>query len=323
MLKDQIIVPISIVFKKNLEIDFKNTKRHILFLIKKKVKVFYLAQSASELERMSQEERFKVAKFVTKIVNNRAKLIFQPLAYTHINDQIQEAKKLISLGCHALVIKPLKEKGKQDFYSTRFKMSEYNSARHDLLYYEYMKKICKKLPIPVIFHHDNINNGRGINLKILERILKIKKIIALKEHNKSLKVRNKIYKKFGKMLICYDGFSKKDFISSYKNGASAKHSNFSWFEPEWDRLFLKLLKEKKYNLVTKFCQIENTIKKSIILTGYAGYKELIKHRKILNVSGYTRMPGCNLTINQRNIIKRSFLKFKKKQTKFYKKFRLS
>ena len=110
MLKDQIIVPISIVFKKNLEIDFKNTKRHILFLIKKKVKVFYLAQSASELERMSQEERFKVAKFVTKIVNNRAKLIFQPLAYTHINDQIKEAKKLISLGCHALVIKPLKEK---------------------------------------------------------------------------------------------------------------------------------------------------------------------------------------------------------------------
>ena len=67
MLKDQIIVPISIVFKKNLEIDFKNTKKHILFLIKKKVKVFYLAQSASELERMSQEERFKVAKFVAKI----------------------------------------------------------------------------------------------------------------------------------------------------------------------------------------------------------------------------------------------------------------
>ena len=87
--------------------------------------------------------------------------------------------------------------------------------------------------------------------------------------------------------------------------------------------FLKLLKEKKYYLFRKLCQIENTIKKSIILTGYAGYKELIKHRKILNVSGYTRMPGCNLTINQRNNIKRSFLKFKKKQTKFYKKFRLS
>ena len=270
---------------------------------------------------MSQEERFKVAKFVTKLLIIEQTNI-STISLHHINDQIKEAKKLISLGCHALVIKPLKEKGKQDFYSTRFKMSEYNSARHDFLYYEYMKKICKKLPIPVIFHHDNINNGRGINLKILERILKIKKIIALKEHNKSLKVRNRIYKKFGKMLICYDGFSKKDFISSYKNGASAKHSNFSWFEPEWDRLFLKLLKEKKYNLVTKLCQIENTIKKSIILTGYAGYKELIKHRKILNVSGCP-IPGCNLTINQRNIIKRSFLKFKKKQTKFYKKFRLS
>ena len=75
---------------KNLEIDFKNTKRHILFY--KKSQSFYLAQSASELERMSQEERFKVAKFVTKIDNNRAKLIFQPLAYTHINDQIKRQK---------------------------------------------------------------------------------------------------------------------------------------------------------------------------------------------------------------------------------------
>lgn len=322
MFKDQIIVPISIVFKKNLEIDFKNTKKHILFLIKKKVKVFYLAQSASELERMSQEERFKVAKFVAKIVNNKAKLIYQPLAYTHINDQIKEAKKLISLGCHALVIKPLREKGKQDFYSTRFKMSEYNSVRHDYLYYNYMKKICEKLSIPIIFHHDNINNGRGINFKILQKILSIKKIIALKEHNKSLKVRNKIYKKFGKKLVCYDGFSKKDFISSYKNGASAKHSNFSWFEPQWDRLYMKLLKEKKYNLVTKLCKIENIIKKSIILTGYAGYKELIKLNNIINVSGYTRMPGCNLTVNQRKIIKISFLKFKKEQRKFYQKLRL-
>lgn len=323
MLRNQIIVPISIVFKKNLEIDFKNTKKHILYLLKKNVKIFYLAQSASELERMSQKERIRVAKFVTDCIKNKAKLILQPLVYTHIEDQVNEAKKLINLGCHAIVIKPLREKGKQDFYSTRFRMSEYNSKRHDYFFYNYMREICKKLPVPIIFHHDNINNGKGISLKILEKILSNKKIIALKEHNKILKTRNKIYKKFGKKLVCYDGFSKLDFVSSYKNGASAKHSNFSWFEPEWDRLFIKLLKEKKYHLIKKFCEIEDIIKKIIISTGYAGYKELIKNKNILNVHGYTRMPGCNLTKKQRDLIKKSFMKFSSEKIKFYKKNNLS
>ena len=82
---------------------------------------------------MSQEERFKVAKFVTKIVNNRAKLIFQPLAYTHINDQIKEAKKLISLGCHALVIKPLKKKVNKIFIAQDLKCQ--NTIQQDTTSY--------------------------------------------------------------------------------------------------------------------------------------------------------------------------------------------
>ena len=123
-----------------------------------------------------------------------------------------------------------------------------------------MNEICSKLPIPIIFHHDDINNSRGLNLDTLAKILANKKIVALKEHSKSLKSRNKIYKKFGKKLIFYGGFSKADFISSYIHGARAKHSNFSWFEPKWDRLFMKCLKDKRYKLAKKMCDIENNIK---------------------------------------------------------------
>jgi dihydrodipicolinate synthase/N-acetylneuraminate lyase len=323
MLRDQVIVPISVAFKKNHEIDYNNTKIHINFLLDQNVKIFYLAQSASELERMSKTERIKIAKFVSKIIHKKAKLILQPLVHTHIDDQIDEAKKLIKLGCDALVIKPLREKGKQDFYSRRFKLSEYNPARHDNYYISYMNEICSKLPIPIIFHHDDINNSCGLNLDTLAKILANKKIVALKEHNKSLKSRNKIYKKFGKKLICYDGFSKADFISSYIHGARAKHSNFSWFEPKWDLLFMKCLKNKRYKLAKKMCDIENDIKNSIIQTGYAGYKELIKLSKILKISGHTRMPGCNITGKLTKNLMRSHLKFNNKKKKFmenYKKF---
>ena len=154
MLKNEIIVPISVVFNKNLQIDYKNTKKHIKFLINEKVKIFYLAQSASELERMSQKERMKIAKFVSKTIKKKAKLILQPLVHTHIDDQISEAKQLIKFGCDAIVIKPLREKGKQDFYSKRFILSEYNPLRHDNYYYKYMKKICSEISAPIIFHHD-------------------------------------------------------------------------------------------------------------------------------------------------------------------------
>lgn len=316
MLKNEIIVPISVVFNKDLQIDYKNTKKHIKFLINEKVKIFYLAQSASELERMSQKERMKIAKFVSKTIKKKAKLILQPLVHTHIDDQISEAKQLIKFGCDAIVIKPLREKGKQDFYSKKFILSEYNPLRHDNYYYKYMKKICNEISAPIIFHHDDINNSRGLSLKILTKILKNKKIIALKEHNKSLKSRNKIYKKFGNKLDCYDGFSKEDFISSYKSGARAKHSNFSWFDPKWDKLFMKFLKNNNFSMAKKMCQIENCIKESIIKTGYAGYKELIKLNKIINVSGFTRMPGCNINENHKKILTKSHFKFMREQKKF-------
>jgi len=316
LIKNNIIVPISLSFKKNLEIDYKNTAKHINFLIKEKVSILYLAQSASELERMSAYERIKIAKFVSKIINRRTALLLQPLAHTHIDDQINEAKQLMKFNFDALVIKPLGEKGKQDFYSTRFKLSEYNSNRHDDYYYNYMKKICNTLKVPIIFHHSEINNSKGLSIKILNKILKIKNIIALKEHNKSLKTRNKIYNEFSKKVVCFDGFSKSDFISSYKYGATAKHSNFSWFEPKWDRLFIKLLKDKKFNAAKKMCGVEKIIKDAIILTGYAGYKELVKNNKIISNQAFTRMPGCNLNIKQKKMIKKAYLNFQKKKNYF-------
>ena len=62
-------------------------------------------------------ERIKLAKYVSKIVRPKAKLILQPLAFTSIDDQIFEANQLEKIGCDFMVVEPVHIKGKQYFYS--------------------------------------------------------------------------------------------------------------------------------------------------------------------------------------------------------------
>ena len=89
----------------------------------------------------------------------------------------------------------------------------------------------------------------------------------------------------------------RDFISTSKFGVKSRHSNFSWFDPEWDRLFMKLLSEKKFKLAAKMIKAEADLKGAIILTGYSGYKELMRNSGVSKSKGYVRMPGCNLNKN--------------------------
>ena len=65
-------------------------------------------------------------------------------------------------------------------------------------------------------------------------------------------------------------------------------------------------------------KIESSIKSSIILTGYAGYKYLMKMAKLTSLEGYVKMPGCNLNITQKKILSKAFEKFTKKRINFIK-----
>ena len=321
LFKHNTIVPIPTQFNKDLTINFKSIKSHINHLIKKKVTLFYLGQSASELERMSSFERIKLAKYVSKIIRPKAKLILQPLGFTSMDDQILEANRLEKIGCDFMVVEPVHIKGKQYFYSTPFKNSEYSPSRHDDYYIDYMRVFSQKTKTPILFHLKEFSIGKTLSERALDKIFDIKKIIGLKEHNNSIKIRNKHYTRYGlnKKMICYDGFSKEDFLISSKYGAKCRHSNFSWFDSDWDKLFIKNIKEKKNALAREMTVIENDIKKAIILTGYAGYKYLIKLAKLTNLDGYVRMPGCNLNTSQKKILLKAYKKFNKKKFSFIRK----
>ena len=109
-----------------------------------------------------------------------------------------------------------------------------------------------------------------------------------------------------KKKICFDGFSKEDFITTSKYGVKSRHSNFSWFDPVWDQIFIKLIKNKKDKLLKEMVKIESSIKNAIILTGYAGYKYLMKIVNFTSLQGHVKMPGCNLNISQKKNPIKSF-----------------
>jgi dihydrodipicolinate synthase/N-acetylneuraminate lyase len=314
------IVPIPTQFNKDLTINFNAIKKHIYLLKKKNVNLFYLGQSASELERLSLSERIKLANYVTKIIRPKAKLILQPLGFTSIEDQIFEAKKLEKIGCDFMVVEPIHIKGKQYFYSNRFKNSEYSPNRHDDYYVKYMKTFSKKIKVPILFHLKEFSFGKTLSIKALDKILKIKNIVGLKEHNNSINIRKKHFVRYGlkKKKICFDGFSKEDFITTSKYGVKSRHSNFSWFDPVWDQIFIKLIKNKKDKLLKEMVKIESSIKNAIILTGYAGYKYLMKIVNFTSLQGHVKMPGCNLNISQKKILSKAFKRFNKKKLNFMK-----
>ncbi len=199
------IVPIPTQFNKDLTINFNSIKKHLYLLKKKNVNLFYLGQSASELERLSLSERIKLAYYVAKIIRPKAKLILQPLGFTSIEDQIFEAKKLEKIGCDFMVVEPIHIKGKQYFYSNRFKNSEYSPDRHDDYYVEYMKTFSNKIKVPILFHLKEFSFGKTLSIKALDKILKIKNIVGLKEHNNSINIRKK-------HLVRY-GLKKKKFVT--------------------------------------------------------------------------------------------------------------
>ena len=317
-LDNEIIVAIRCFFKKNLEIDYKSIKKFILFLLKKNIKIFYLARSASELEFLSYRERITLAKFVKKIIKSKKKLFFEPLEKFHIKDQIKEAKKLQSIGCSCLVISPIYHKSSQYFFSNKFKKADYLAKRHNKYYIEYMQKICKSLRIPIIFCNTEFQNKKTLNTNCLNEISKIKNIFAIKEHCNDLKLRIRTYNLFNnrKNFYVFDGFSKNDFIKYCKKTKNVRMSNFSWFDLEFDFLFTTLLKNKKYKLAKELIKLQKPIEKIIIKTGYAGYKQLVKEQKIVNVNGYTRSPGGNLTKNDIFKINKSFKQFNKKKKIF-------
>ena len=304
-----IILPVPSFYKKNLSIDLNKLGKFLEFQIKKNIKNFYLASTASEFEFMSEHERIEITKFIASKISKDSFLLAQPIGSGSIASQANEGLKMIEAGASALVVKPQALKESANFFGSKYSLRSYSPKKHDKFYINYMNKFSDIVRSPIFFHDQPFGNGIGLSLNAIKKISMNKSIVGFKLHTQDLNHLKNQYENLKKNYICFDGFGKTTQFWTLQWGARAMHSCWSWFEPEFDIKFFQLMKKNNYNKSLKIVNRETPIINAIRDSGFPGYKELMR------LSGLpfsnSRIPGEKLSFKNRLIISKAFKEIKK------------
>lgn len=303
-----IVLPVPSFYKNNLDIDFNKLKIFIEFQIKRNIKNFYLASTASEFEFMSGSERVEITKFIASIIGKDKSLLAQPMGSGSILSQANEGLKMMEVGATALVIKPQAVKESANFFGSKYALRSYSPKRHDSFYINYINKISKIVKSPIIFHDQPFGNGIGLSSHAIKKISDNKFIDGFKLHTQDLNHLKNQYEIL-KKKICFDGFGKTTQFWTLQWGAKAMHSCWSWFEPEVDFKFYKLMKKKKFNDALKIINRETPIIDAIRSSGFPGYKELMRLTGLPQTK--SRIPGETLSKKNKTVIIKAFKEIKK------------
>ncbi len=302
-----IILPVPSFYKHNLSIDFLKLGKFLEFQIKKNIKNFYLASTATEFEFMSEHERIEITKFIASKIDKDSFLLAQPIGSGSIASQVNESLKMMEAGASALVVKPQSLKESANFFGSKYTLRSYSPKKHDKFYINYISKFSDVVRSPIFFHDQPFGNGIGLSLNAIKKISKNKSIVGFKLHTQDINHLKNQYQIL-KNKICFDGFGKTTQFWTLQWGARAMHSCWSWFEPEFDIKFFQLMKKNYFNKALKIVNRETPIIDAIRNSGFPGYKELMR------LSGLpfskSRIPGEKLSSKNKMIISKAFKEIK-------------
>lgn len=295
------VVPVPGQFNDDLSLNLPGYKEHIQFLLDKGVKVFYLALSASEFMFMTLEERLAVTKTVAETIGDNGTLLAQATNDNWITDQAAEGKSLMDVGADAIVVKPVSIKEGSSFFNCKYTRAGYSPSRHDDHYISYIEQYAEMTNAPIVYHDGLFKNGLGLSMEGLERISEIDNVVCLKLHMADPCSRQAAYEAFGNRIACYDGLHKPLQLWSLVWGATARHTNWSWFDPEHDQKFFDLVKAGDYTAAVKLVEREWPLANAIRQTGYRGFKEVMH---LIGLPGRKcRIPGEELNDQEKAMIK--------------------
>lgn len=295
------IVPVPGQFNDDLSMNLPAYTEHVQFLLNHDVSVFYLALSASEFDYMTSEERVSVTKTVADAVGNKGTILSQSVGGGWIDEQIDEAKRMMDAGATAIVVKPagIKEGGK--FFSCKYQRGSYSPERHDDYFVHYVEQFAEKTGAPLVYHDKPFSGGTGISYEGLQRIIEIDNVVCIKVHVPDPCIMQTIYQDFGDKIASYDGFGKTKQFWSLIWGASGRHTCWSWFDPANDQKFYDSVKNGDYAQAISLINWERPVVAAVRQTGFAGYKEIM--RLVGVPAGPVRIPGEELSIPQKKMIK--------------------
>jgi 4-hydroxy-tetrahydrodipicolinate synthase len=298
-------------FNKNQSIDYISLKKYILYLYKNGARVFYLMVYNSRFGLLDENEIIKLNLFCIKVVKNLDK---QNIIITAEPYHCSTNKSIDYIN--------LFEKNGSDVTSVIFGEKFYNEEQ----IVSHFRKIHKKTRTYLLLHQQLIENGVSGNpshifypIKVLEKISKLKRFIAMKEDAKNDAFTKKICKKISKdMIIITSGRGKRQWLKAEKYGCQSWLSGVSNLDPKIAIDFYNFYKEKNYKQVNKILEfIEDPFFK---IKDMYGWHPTIKACLEINnnFKRYERMPLQSLNKREFLNVKRKFINIKNNSKKLFK-----
>lgn len=214
--------PVITPFKNNGELDTYILEKYIRFLCENGAKIIYTMAHSSRLGLMSTNEIIKLNNIVCKVT----KQYFETIAiaatpmYRDTNTIVNVAKKAADSGA--------------DLISVIFNERYYC----DKQIIEFFETVARSVKCGILIHEEQLNTIYGtkkINwpLDLLEKIINISNVIAIKEDAKDDGYTETIVKKFHQdAAIVVSGGSKKQFIKFAPMGCQSYLVGLGSFDPK-------------------------------------------------------------------------------------------
>lgn len=168
-------------------IDFNHFDFLIDYQLKSKIDALVFLGTTGESPTVTRTERTEIIKFAVSRCNGKIPVIIG----TGSNDTktaIELTKEAYELGADcALIVTPY-----------------YNRCEQEGLFLHY-KEICSNVNLPIILYNVPKRTGVNIETNTIEKLLKIKNIVGLKEANSDKKHVDKIFENFKYNLNIYCG----------------------------------------------------------------------------------------------------------------------
>ena len=282
-------------FKSNGEIDYKSLNDYLIYLHFRGARNFYIMFYNSRLGLLSEKEIIELNIFCIKVVKNLNKnniIICAEPYHCSTKKSIEYVNKFYKEGA--------------DIVSLIFGEKYYNEDQ----IFSHFNQIHKNTNIPLLLHQQILENGSSDSeyklypLKVLKRIGKLKKFIAMKEDAKNDLYTKKICKNLSKdIVIITSGGGNKQWVEAAKYGAQSWLSGISLLDPLIDINFYKFYKEndkKSYLKIIKFLE-EPFFKVKEKFGWHLTIKGFIQFFGHFN--RYERKPLISLNYNQYNHLK--------------------
>jgi 4-hydroxy-tetrahydrodipicolinate synthase len=314
LLKEKLKGPIfSIItpFKKNENIDYQALSKYIKYLYIRGARCFYVMVYNSRLSLLDEQEIIKLNLFVIKCVKkiNKENVVICAEPY---HTSTKKSLQLVNLFY----------KNGADIVSLIFGEKFYSENQ----IFSHFKKIDKLSKCKLLLHQQPFENGISSNpptinysVKLLKRIAKLDKFIAMKEDAKNEKLTIDICKSTKKdLIIITSGGGKRQWLKAAKFGCQSWLSGISNLDPKIALDFYDFYKKKEKKEILKIIKkLEDPFFK--IKNKYGWHltiKAMLESKNIFNK--FERAPLVHVESKAFKDIKKVFMKMKKNSITLFK-----